>query len=585
MKINILPIVLFCSFLSVFENLYGEGITISKGQNVPNDVCNVTSYAYTAALSGLDPNKTYYVSWKPTNASIEASSVSGATVKWQASTTLQTGNIGKIYAELQDVNKKPIATSNTIEVTIKSIKHLKAEIPMYTYNGGVLTIDPCSSGTIYMSAANMSVPGTGTFPESVVDFKWLVPSGWKVDGQTSNGSSVILAGQNVTVVYPASATEGTLSVKGYHVVLGCTAELQESVSSDAISVKRDANFSISANKSNLLCGETSPVTFTVTPALPCAVYYWNNSQTPSTSNSSQITPDGSTNVITTVNIVYGGKTKTMSKTINYLLFDPNNLPNIVGDDKICLGSNSSYYSVTCLRTGYSVTYEKSANLALSQTGNTCTLAANGNGMGWLKAKINTPCGEYPITLSKDVWVGIPSTPTNIVGFYEGQVFGFGSEPSFSVSTNSLQNVTGFEWVVIGGTITGGQGTNRITVLTNSVAGVFKVKVRLNNSCGTTTYFGRNGSLSEEGGGTLVISPNPTTSETTIELVSGDGKELVSNAIWDLEIYDSMQSMKTKVQKIKSNRQPISTSGWKDGVYIVRAKIGEKIISGKLVVKH
>jgi len=173
MKINIFKIILFCCFLFVFENSYGEGITISKGQNVPDIVCNVTSYAYTATLSGLNPQKTYSVSWKPTNASIEAYSTSGATVKWQASTTLQTGNIGKIYAVLLDVNNNIVATSNTIEVTIKSIKHLKAEIPMYTNNGGVLTIDPCSSGTIYMYAASMFVPGTGINPERVNDFKWL----------------------------------------------------------------------------------------------------------------------------------------------------------------------------------------------------------------------------------------------------------------------------------------------------------------------------------------------------------------------------------------------------------------------------
>lgn len=102
MKRNLLLLFFSIFFIFGYENIYGVGITISKGQNVPNDVCNVTSYAYTASLSGLDPKKTYYVSWKPTNATIEASSTSGATVKWQATNTLQTGNIGKLYAELRD---------------------------------------------------------------------------------------------------------------------------------------------------------------------------------------------------------------------------------------------------------------------------------------------------------------------------------------------------------------------------------------------------------------------------------------------------------------------------------------------------
>jgi hypothetical protein len=47
----------------------------------------------------------------------------------------------------------------------------------------------------------------------------------------------------------------------------------------------------------------------------------------------------------------------------------------------------------------------------------------------------------------------------------------------------------------------------------------------------------------------------------------------------------MQSLKTKNQKLKGDKQTINTTGWKDGVYIVRVKIGNEIISEKLVVKH
>ena len=84
---------------------------------------------------------------------------------------------------------------------------------------------------------------------------------------------------------------------------------------------------------------------------------------------------------------------------------------------------------------------------------------------------------------------------------------------------------------------------------------------------------------------LSISPNPITTEATIELVSTSTEKAMKETEWDLEVYDAMQTMKSKVQKIKSNRQTLSTSGWKDGVYIVRAIIGKDVISGKLVVKR
>jgi hypothetical protein len=101
---------------------------------------------------------------------------------------------------------------------------------------------------------------------------------------------------------------------------------------------------------------------------------------------------------------------------------------------------------------------------------------------------------------------------------------------------------------------------------------------------------------------LSISPNPTTTEATIELVSSPTEkavqepnatvELVSASTekavqepeWSMEVYDAMQSMKAKTQKVKGYKQTIKTTGWKDGIYIVRAKIGEEILTGKLVVK-
>lgn len=84
---------------------------------------------------------------------------------------------------------------------------------------------------------------------------------------------------------------------------------------------------------------------------------------------------------------------------------------------------------------------------------------------------------------------------------------------------------------------------------------------------------------------LSISPNPTTTEATIELVNTSTEKAPKETEWNLEVYDAMQSMKVKTQKIKDNKQILSTAGWKDGVYVVRAIIGKDIITGKLIVKH
>lgn len=83
---------------------------------------------------------------------------------------------------------------------------------------------------------------------------------------------------------------------------------------------------------------------------------------------------------------------------------------------------------------------------------------------------------------------------------------------------------------------------------------------------------------------MAISPNPATSETTLELVSDTKEAVAEDTEWSLDIYDPMQRQKANVPKVKGSRQTINTSGWKDGVYIVRAIVNGEIATGKLVVK-
>lgn len=87
------------------------------------------------------------------------------------------------------------------------------------------------------------------------------------------------------------------------------------------------------------------------------------------------------------------------------------------------------------------------------------------------------------------------------------------------------------------------------------------------------------------GFSMIISPNPSTEETTVALVNDNKEALVSLTEWDIEIYDAMQSMKEKRPKIKGKQTKLNTSSWKDGVYIVRAIIGDEVITEKLIVKH
>jgi hypothetical protein len=433
------------------------------------------------------------------------------------------------------------------------------------------SIDPCSSGVLNLSTANMYEPVTNT---QVINFRWKVPAGWSLGGQLSNGTDWIYSGQNVTATYPASITGGTIEVQGSIVVLGCTAETQFSNTSTAVTVSRTANFTLTANKSVLLCGDTSPVTYTVTPALSCATYYWNGSPTPSTSNTYQFTPDGINDFTVNVNIFYGGTSQTKNKTISYIPFEID--PYIDGDNEICLGSNSTY-SVTYLRPGYTVTYEKSENLSISQTGNNCTLTANGNGTGWLKANINTPCGPYSKTLYKEIWVGLPAAPVfEVIEPVECDFL-------YVVKNENNESVT---WSVSPPLRIVGQNVGYRCTFEATGSGYAWVTATAQNSCGSVYEEQEIYAECFD----FLLSPNPASTEVLVTLQSEEyaRKSLSSKVItekeYNVRIVDNMGTVIYNGKK-QGNLFSLPISRLKDGIYIVEISSNKKSANKQLIIKH
>jgi SH3-like domain-containing protein len=111
--------------LAVFAGLNANSQTISiskKNSDDPSVVCNNSIYYYVTTITGA-PSE-YTVSWVYTHAEIPTQSTAEAKVKWTASSDAD-GYIGTIKAQLKTSSGTLLVTSNEIEVTIKSIKHLK----------------------------------------------------------------------------------------------------------------------------------------------------------------------------------------------------------------------------------------------------------------------------------------------------------------------------------------------------------------------------------------------------------------------------------------------------------------------------
>jgi hypothetical protein len=119
----------------------------------------------------------------------------------------------------------------------------------------------------------------------------------------------------------------------------------------------------------------------------------------------------------------------------------------------------------------------------------------------------------------------------------------------------------------------------------SFSGSEEVSYEIENACdvaiGTVTLY--EGIC---GGYFMMMAPNPASTETTLSIETTSTAETFDeNEEWELEVYDQVQSLKEKKTKLRGKSTKIQTNGWKEGVYVVRAKYKDKILTGKLVVKQ
>lgn len=272
---------------------------------------------------------------------------------------------------------------------------------------------------------------------------------------------------------------------------------------------------------------------------------------------------------------------------NNIRFDFMGYNPISGPSLIC---TSATFTITNPPDGATVSWDESSNLT-EDPQNPGTLTANGSGDGWVEATLSTGCGD--ITLPRnEVWVGTPNHDNiSITG------------DDWVVPKNSIFMATAFEEMYIddyqwdlpyGFNITMGQGTYTIRFNAPSGFGSDYYGLQLHNTCGTS---GRNYMMYEAPfKSVLIVSPNPTNGETTVSIepeVTQDESlksastqpTLDENTVWDMEVYDSMQSLKLKKQKLKGKSTRINTQSWKEDVYMVRVQYNGEILTGKLVVKR
>jgi hypothetical protein len=247
--------------------------------------------------------------------------------------------------------------------------------------------------------------------------------------------------------------------------------------------------------------------------------------------------------------------------------------------------------------GTTVSWNESSNLTENPL-NSGTFSANSSGTGWVQPTLTTGCGS--ITLPrKTIWAGnILPLGLQLVDRYTGypyHLFCSGQANLVkAVHADGEAFIDEWDWDVTGGYISWSNSDNSEVTIYPTNSSTFAIELRAHNDCGWSEWADMGVGVTSCGY-SLAISPNPTTDEATVAIENTtEGGELLKsastettfdeNSEWDIEVYDSMQSLKLKKQKLKGHSTSINTQSWKEDVYMVRVKYKDEILTGKLVVK-
>jgi len=247
-------------------------------------------------------------------------------------------------------------------------------------------------------------------------------------------------------------------------------------------------------------------------------------------------------------------------------------------DQLC---SSTSFSVN-LPPGYSFQQWNGSNVTFSNsTSNPVQVTPGSNDAGWVEAVVNTGLGNY--TMERVYfWCGPPqfsyiTGPTSTPNYQWATYY---VEPYDTLM--GLQSNNDYSWTLnpLNGNSLYNYGRSVDIAFYNS--GSYQLVVRAENDCGFGPYTGT--SIYVYDAKSLSITPNPGNGEVTVAIESTDKNELIVSE-WDLEIFSETMLLKEKKTKLKGKSTTIQTAGWTEGVYMVRAKYKDEILTGKLIVKR
>ncbi|NOU16757.1 MAG: T9SS type A sorting domain-containing protein [Bacteroidales bacterium] len=590
-------ILVFTLFL-LSSNTIGQ-ISISPNGTFgvcPGSQSNGAGFIYTADL--ID---NYYYDWTVTNGVIL-----NGTIQQDGTSTFSGGNIINVTWNntTQDGSIKVRATSYSDN---KQYLEKKVFYHILSINGvtpGEITGPPAvpfNAGSLTYSCPKLVYPNLGSGDAttlSVDTYKWLIPQGWTLNGQVSDGTTPFTGLTNAISVVPNPTGSGAIKVWGHS---NCGGGYDSNPRSLTITRVFPSNLAIAASTSNSsVQGDKRPITVSV-PNWSYAQYSWTKPATwqwqgGNTSATAAVIPDGCTGGNVSCQITIPATNQSTTNTRNYanpVTYPASAIPYISGSSLIC-SSSTPFTTINLPAFASSVTWNQSGNLISTsgQSTNSYYLRSNGSGNGWVSASFNSGCGDVPVPTAYYVTVGSP-VPGAIA-------IEFDAPPRrFTATIDGVATANTYKWYLDGVLKYTTPSTSVIFQRQlNNCGHVYYVDVVEENACGVSSishtetvedpcYYG------------FTISPNPASDNITLTIGSADNassmissptgtktltSKYISTKAYTIRVLDSFGALKVTLNR-SGETVTLPVENLDNGIYVVEITDGKNVYRQQLVIKH
>jgi hypothetical protein len=456
----------------------------------------------------------------------------------------------------------PTNSSLVKDFEFKKIKSLyynnPANCAIILPNSSSINAPACQQTATNLNFNNIQWQTFGESPElcfgSITSYEYLLPAGWKLGTDISNGTSWLQANNNVTITSNL-LSGGQIAIRPTN---SCGAGFQNGQTPRFININRTNQPVLKTNGATSLiifCGDASAKTFTIENAGACITGYewlvankgWFDANgNLITSNITTTTPSltlypscNSANPPQSVSVKIKAGAEEMTSTVNVSLSAAAPQLQISGANEFC--TSASYSVPVSPSCGASVTWSleylnNHTNVASLSCTNcqTTTVSKLNDGTALLRATVTFPGCNTTGIYEKYIGVGVPV----IRGWYNGPTnsqqplassnkFEFNwNDACYTTQISTNMDITANSTVVWedagnSGGVTWYQNGNNLNFYFSDLNQWAYFRVTSTNSCGTKSWLYRFRSVSDNcpGGVPLLImlSPNPTEGNVTVEL--------------------------------------------------------------------